>query len=256
MPYGIGTVVTLLIDIALTAHVVRTGRSYLWMLPILLFPPLGWIAYGAFVLLAEAVTSPGARRFADDVVNTVDPGRAYREKLRDVERVGSVDSKRALAAECIKRGRFQDAAVGDNQRAPRFREFSSKTSYGDQEGLTLQAKKTQCFRNFPACSERCDSSLFRQLDDLVVEGLPGVHRRKGFIDLGALEDKRIHRFARSLFGARYKKIILGRQQCTGLARQFHPCRAQPFPITPLGVSKHLNVFHICPSSGLPRGFRP
>ena len=109
MPYGIGTIVTLLIDIALTAHVVRTGRSYLWIFPILLFPPLGWIAYGVVVLLPEAVTSPGARRFADDVVNTVDPGRAYREKLRDVERVGSVDSKRALAEECIKRGRFQDA---------------------------------------------------------------------------------------------------------------------------------------------------
>ena len=109
MPYGIGTVVTLLIDIALTAHVVRTGRSYLWIFPILLFPPLGWIAYGVFALLPEAVTSTGARKFADDVVNTVDPGRAYREKKREVEMVGSVDSKRALAEECIKRGRFEDA---------------------------------------------------------------------------------------------------------------------------------------------------
>ena len=49
------------------------------------------------------------RRLADNVVNAADPGRGYREKLRNVELVGSVDSKRALAEECIRMGRFADA---------------------------------------------------------------------------------------------------------------------------------------------------
>ncbi|MDE2464734.1 MAG: hypothetical protein KGO02_13590 [Alphaproteobacteria bacterium] len=111
MPIGFsfGTLVVLLVDFALSAHVMRSGRSYLWILPIVLFPPLGWIAYVVYVVLTGAVSSDRARRFADDIVNTVDPGRAYREKKRDVERVGSVDSKRALAEECIRRGLFQDA---------------------------------------------------------------------------------------------------------------------------------------------------
>jgi hypothetical protein len=43
------------------------------------------------------------------VVSAADPGRGYREKLRQVEQVGSVDSKRALAEECIRMGRFTDA---------------------------------------------------------------------------------------------------------------------------------------------------
>ena len=47
-----------------------------------------------------------ARRFADNVANIADPGRGFREKLREVETVGSADAKRALAEECIKRGRF------------------------------------------------------------------------------------------------------------------------------------------------------
>lgn len=112
MPYGFsfGTILVLLVDFALAAHVMRTGRSYLWILAIVLIPPpLGWIAYGAFALIPEALGSAGARRLADDVVSTVDPGRGYREKKREVELVGSLDSKRALAEECIKRGRFQDA---------------------------------------------------------------------------------------------------------------------------------------------------
>jgi len=113
MPYGFGfgTIIVLLVDFALASHVMRSGRSYLWILAIVLVPPpFGWIAYGLFALLPDAMGSAGARRFADDVVNTVDPGRAYREKKREVELVGSVDSKRSLAEECIKRGFFQDAA--------------------------------------------------------------------------------------------------------------------------------------------------
>lgn len=111
MPIGFsfGTIIVLIVDFALSAHVMRSGRSYLWILPIVLFPPLGWVAYLAYVALSGAAGSVRARRFADDVVNTVDPGRGYREKKRDVERVGSVDSKRALAEECIRRGLFQDA---------------------------------------------------------------------------------------------------------------------------------------------------
>jgi hypothetical protein len=112
MPYGFGfgTIIVLLVDFALAAHVMRTGRSYLWILAIVLIPPpFGWIAYGAFALIPEALRSDGARRLADDVVNTVDPGRAYREKKREVEKVGSVDSKRALAEESIRRGLFREA---------------------------------------------------------------------------------------------------------------------------------------------------
>ena len=108
MPYGIGLVV-LLMQLAFGAHVIRTGRSLLWLLPIIFVPVLGCAAYALFALVPDAMGSAGARRFADDVVNTVDPGRGYREKKRDVELVGSAAAKRALAEECIKRGRFQDA---------------------------------------------------------------------------------------------------------------------------------------------------
>ena len=109
MFYGFGFF-TLLIDLAFAYHVIRTGRSWLWIMAIAFIPPpFGWLAYCLFAILPDMAGSSGARRFADNVASTVDPGRSYREKLREVEMVGSADAKRALAEECLKRGRFNDA---------------------------------------------------------------------------------------------------------------------------------------------------
>jgi len=101
--------IILLIQFGFAAHVIRSGRSYLWILPIMFLPLLGCAAYLIFAMLPDAARSAPARRFADDVVNTVDPGRTYREKKRQLEMVGSAQAKREFADECIKRGYFQDA---------------------------------------------------------------------------------------------------------------------------------------------------
>ena len=105
-----GGLFAFIIDLAFAYHVIRTGRPWWWILIIgLVPPPFGWAAYVIFALLPEWFGGSSARRFADNVASMADPGRGYREKLRDVERVGSADAKRALAEECIKRGLFQDA---------------------------------------------------------------------------------------------------------------------------------------------------
>src|SRR5690606_30128000 len=68
-----------------------------------------WLVYLFVAVIPDLMRSTGARRLADNVVNVADPGRSYREKKRNVELVGSVDSKRALAEECVRMGRFGDA---------------------------------------------------------------------------------------------------------------------------------------------------
>ena len=107
--FSYGFILTFLVQLAFAAHVIRSGRSYFWILPIMFVPWIGCIAYFVFAILPDMARSTTARRFADDVVNTVDPGRGYREKKRQVELVGSGQAKRELADECIKRGYFQDA---------------------------------------------------------------------------------------------------------------------------------------------------
>ena len=97
------------ISLALIVHIVRTGRSYLWIIPILFVPVLGWIAYGLFAILPDALGSRTARSLAGGVVKVADPGRGLRQKKQQVELVGSADAKRALAEEFVTRGFFPDA---------------------------------------------------------------------------------------------------------------------------------------------------
>ena len=113
------TIGMLLVSLAMAYHIIRNGKSPMWLMALAVASFAGlysflatvgiWIAYLLFGVLPDLFHSHGARRLADNVVNAADPGRGYREKLRNVELVGSVDSKRELAEECIRMGRFADA---------------------------------------------------------------------------------------------------------------------------------------------------
>lgn len=112
-PWTIGS---FLISLAVAYHAVRNGKSPLWLVGLAVASFLSilatlavWLAYLAFAVIPDLLRSAPARRLKDNMVNAADPGRGYREKLREAELVGSVDSKRALAEECIRMGRFSDA---------------------------------------------------------------------------------------------------------------------------------------------------
>ncbi|HEV7960437.1 MAG TPA: hypothetical protein VGP01_05360 [Rhizomicrobium sp.] len=107
--FGLGFGLIFLIDRAFAWHIIRTGRSPLWIAVVGFLGPIGWGAYVLFAILPDMASSASARRFADNVANAADPGRNFREKQRQVATVGSADAKRALADECIRMGRFADA---------------------------------------------------------------------------------------------------------------------------------------------------
>jgi hypothetical protein len=114
-PYTIGS---FLISLAIAYHSIRNGRSPLWLMALAVASFAGllatiavWLAYLCLAVIPDFLRSHGARRFADNVSNAADPGRSYREKKQQVEQVGSVDAKRALAEECVKRGLFADAVA-------------------------------------------------------------------------------------------------------------------------------------------------
>lgn len=108
MFYGFG-LITLLAQLACATHIIRSGRHYLWIVPVIFLPWIGIIAYAAYSLLSGAAQNYAVRRYADNMPNITDPGTSYRQKKRDLEMVGSAQAKRVFAEECLKRGRFQDA---------------------------------------------------------------------------------------------------------------------------------------------------
>lgn len=106
----------LLIDLALAWHVIRSGRTPLWIMGMGLASFINilalvalWLAYLAMAVIPDFLNSHGMRRFRGSVAQAADPGRGYREKKRQVELVGSVDAKRGLAEESVKRGFFTEA---------------------------------------------------------------------------------------------------------------------------------------------------
>jgi hypothetical protein len=106
----------LLIDLALAWHVIRSGRTPLWIMGMGLASFINflalvalWLAYLAMAVIPDFLNSHGMRRFRGSVAQAADPGRGYREKKRQVELVGSVDAKRGLAEESVKRGFFAEA---------------------------------------------------------------------------------------------------------------------------------------------------
>jgi len=108
-----------LIDIAMALHVIRSGRTPLWILAmgatffLGAFQFLGllalWFSYLVTAVIPDFMGSHGMRRFRSGVREAADPGRAYRQAKRDAERIGSADSKRVLAEESLKRGLYADA---------------------------------------------------------------------------------------------------------------------------------------------------
>jgi hypothetical protein len=113
------TIAFFLIDIALAIHVVRTGRSLLWFIAMAVTNLMGgiwvlahigiWIAYLAMAVIPDVLNSNGMRRFRSELREKADPGRRYREKKREAALIGSVDAKRALAEESLKRGLHAEA---------------------------------------------------------------------------------------------------------------------------------------------------
>lgn len=99
----------LLIQIVCLIHAGRTGRPYFWFMIILFVPGLGVLAYLAVEVIPSLLRGRAAARLSRTVSASVDPTRQYRALARAVETVPSVANFRALAEECVRLGRYDEA---------------------------------------------------------------------------------------------------------------------------------------------------
>ena len=99
--------IPVILDLLCIIHIYRTGRPMWWYLVIVGFPVFGAAAY----LLFEVLPSSGGSRMAKRVIKSIDPSADLKERIREVERCGSVANKAALADELVNTGQF-DEAIG------------------------------------------------------------------------------------------------------------------------------------------------
>jgi hypothetical protein len=94
----------------LIVHVIKTGRSMIWILALGLLPLVGSIAYIVVEILPEFLGGRTARRAKSGVQRMMDPDRDLRRASAEVEISGNVDARRRLAEELLERSQF-DAAI-------------------------------------------------------------------------------------------------------------------------------------------------
>ncbi len=103
------SVLITIIDVLLIVHAVRTGRFMPWGYVILFLPGIGALVYVAFELAPEWLGSYAAQRARRSVAAALDPAGRYRALREELEVVDTIANRSALAEECLKIGRPQEA---------------------------------------------------------------------------------------------------------------------------------------------------
>jgi hypothetical protein len=102
-----------LIDVALLVfclvHAIRNGNVWPWIYIMILIPGIGVLLYFFMEIMPGLTRSRGAQSLKRGAARAIDPNKDYRAAMREVEMVGSVDAKRALAEQLVQRGQYVDA---------------------------------------------------------------------------------------------------------------------------------------------------
>jgi hypothetical protein len=104
------SILAIAVQVGLIVHVIKTGRSMIWILALGLLPLVGSIAYVVVEILPEMLGGKTARRAKSGVQRMMDPDRDLRRATAEVEISGNVDARRRLAEELLERSQF-DAAI-------------------------------------------------------------------------------------------------------------------------------------------------
>ena len=102
-------ILSLAVQAGLIVHVIKTGRSTLWIWAIALLPAAGSLAYVVVEILPDLSRGKAARRTRSGMQRMIDPNRDLRRATAEVEISGNVDARRRLAEELYERGQFAEA---------------------------------------------------------------------------------------------------------------------------------------------------
>lgn len=103
-------VLTILIQLALVVHVLKTGRNTIWVFILLFAPFIGGLAYFIVELLPEIMNSSGARKAKRSVTNAIDPNRDLRNASQLLAVADTVQNSLILANQHLERSQYKEAA--------------------------------------------------------------------------------------------------------------------------------------------------
>jgi hypothetical protein len=102
-------ILSILIQVLLIVHVIKTGRNTIWIWVLALLSLPGAIAYIAVELLPDLFRSRTAQRTARNFRKVMNPEGDLRRYENEARVTGNVASRQRLAEELTRHGRFDEA---------------------------------------------------------------------------------------------------------------------------------------------------
>jgi hypothetical protein len=154
---------SIVVQVALIVHVIRTGRPTFWIWILAFVPLAGSLAYIVVEVLPGIGSSRTARRAVKKVRSTLDPDRDLRQYASEVRLSGNVESRRRLAEEHASKGQLDEAIAT-------YR--SAMTGlYEHDPGLMLGVAQAQFAKgDFTASRETLDQLIHRNPDFRSADG--------------------------------------------------------------------------------------
>jgi hypothetical protein len=106
---------SILIQVGLVVHVIKTGRNTIWIWVLVLLPGIGALAYVAVEVIPDLFRAPATRSALQGVARVVDPDRSLRRASATAAVSDTVVAKARLGAELARRGDY--AAAAETYRA-------------------------------------------------------------------------------------------------------------------------------------------
>jgi len=103
-------ILTVILDVALVVHIVRSGRSTTWIWIIVMLPMAGALAYLIVEILPELGSTRTGRKMKRNLGKALNPDKEIKEALENYSTSESVENSMRLAEECLKRNMFDEAS--------------------------------------------------------------------------------------------------------------------------------------------------
>jgi hypothetical protein len=101
--------ISIVIQIVLIVHCIRTGRNWLWITVLIFLPFAGSLAYVIVEILPGLFSSRGTRRAVRGVSRALDPQQDLRRYEDEARLTGDVASRQRYADELVRHNRAPEA---------------------------------------------------------------------------------------------------------------------------------------------------
>lgn len=102
-------IISILIQVALVVHIVKTGRDTMWVWIVVMLPLAGSIAYLIVEVLPDLMGGRTARKIKRNMAEVVNPNKGINVAAREYSISDTVENSVRLAEECLNKHMYDEA---------------------------------------------------------------------------------------------------------------------------------------------------